>query len=345
MVISERLRQRWIAVQFSRKQQLSFLEDLNSLVRDGVSVSQAIDTIREISTGITKQIATHISTYLAQGQLLADGMRNYFYQPIVEIIRAGENSGTLPSTLESAIQSLSRQSRAIFSFINSIAYPCAVIVLALAVTVFIKNSVLENFIKIKPIEQWPSVGRFLYDIALFAQHGWLFAILFLFLIIYLIQMLLRNFTRKSRHFLDNLPLLSLYRDTVAARFMETLGLLLSNGITIKQALSILQTNTTPYLSWHLMMMEFRLSGGLDNIADVLNTQLIRKSDLIRLRVVVKGKGFQYALVSLGRQAAQRANRLIAITGKIMGIMLLMIGAFLAATLILGIYTVGSSIAQ
>lgn len=333
----------WDKVQFGRKQQQAFLEDLLSLINDGVPINQAIETIRDVSSGITKRVAAHIANQIAQGKLLADGMQDWFKRPLVEIVRAGENSGTLTTTLTAAIQSFAQRSSAITALINGMLYPLTVVLLALGVSVFIKNSVLISFAKIKPVAQWPSVGQTLYYLGEITQTWWWLVFLLLIALFILLTKLMRDFTGDLRHRIDHLPLLSLYRDSVAARFMETLGLLITNGVTLKKAITIIQLEASPYLAWHLLMMEYRLSGGTDNIADVLDTQLIRYTDLMRLRVVAKGKGFDYALINLGRQANEKNSKTIALTGKILGVVLLLSAALIAVTLILGIYTIGSSL--
>lgn len=335
----------WHQLQFGRKAQQAFLEDLCSLLKDGVSINTAIETIREVSTGVTKKIAIHILDQLAQGKLLADGLYTWFQHPLVEVIRAGENSGTLTTTLTSATQSFNQKSSAITAFFNAIIYPLTVVLLALGVTVFIKNSVLLSFAKIKPIAEWPSVGQSLFHIGQMTETWWWLALIMLLFLIVVVIKVLRDLTGGARHFIDQLPFVSLYRYDVAARFMQTLGLLITNGVIFKKALQIIQTDAPPYLAWHLLLMEYRLSSGIDNIADVLDTQLIRKTDLVRLRVVAKGKGFEYALIHLGQQATEKNSKMIALTGKILGGIFLLVAASLAMTLIFGIYTIGSSIAH
>lgn len=338
-----KFRQYFNQLQFTRKQQKAFLEDLASLINDGVPLNQAIETIRDVSTGITQYIAAHIAHQIAQGKLLADGMNGWFKRPLVEIIRAGENSGTLTRTLAAATQSFAQQSNAIAALLNALFYPLTVVLLALGVSVFIKNSVLISFAKIKPVSTWPSVGQSLFYLGDITQTWWWLILLLLITAAILIAKLLRDYTGEFRFALDKFPLLSLYRDSVAARFMETLGLLISNGVVLKKALNILQMEASAYLAWHLLMMEYRLSVGTDNIADVLDTHLIRPQDLMRLRAVAKGKNFEYALLSLGRQANEKNNKTIATTGKIVGACLLLIAAVIAITLILGIYTIGSTL--
>ena len=54
--------------------------------------------------------------------------------------------------------------------INAIPYPLAIVILAFSVTVFIKNSILLNFAKIKPIAQWPDIGKTLFHLAEFIEN-------------------------------------------------------------------------------------------------------------------------------------------------------------------------------
>lgn len=329
---------------FSREKQKAFLEDLSTLVADGVPASQAIETIRQVSDGITERVAMSISRSLSQGKGLADGMQGWFSRPLVEIIRAGETSGTLEKTLKAAAESFTQQTDAMKSFLGTLAYPLLVLTAAFLMIVFIKHSVLDSFAAIRPIAEWPDVGQSLYRLGFLTERYWWLVLLLIGFIVFMLARLLQQFTGEWRTRLDELPLISLYRDMAAARFMETLGLLISNGVVLKTALSIMHREAAPYLSWHILKMEFSLSGGKENIADVLDTKLISHADIVRLRTVAKSSGFEHALLSLGKQANRRAAKAITITGKISGGLLLFLGAIMAASMVFGIYSVGSSIA-
>lgn len=340
----ERLEQKLQRMQFQQKQQRAFLEDLASLMKDGVPAGQAIETIADISSGVVKDVADHITRSLEQGKQLADGMQAWFERSTVEIIRAGENSGTLDQTITSALESLSQKSSAMGSLINSLVYPLTVFIAALGMAVFVKDSVLLNFTKIKPLAEWPAMGQNMFALAMFVEHWWWFVILVLAVLIVFIAKVFQHLTGDYRVMLDKLPIASMYRDQVAAQFMETLGLLMANGVTLKTALAIIHKEASPYLTWHLLMMEFRLGGGKENIAEVLDTQLIKESDLVRLKVVARGKGFEHALISLGRQANLRNTKVIDMVGKVLGGVILAAGAGIAAMMVFGIYTVGSAVA-
>ena len=329
---------------FTRSLQQAFLEDLAMLVEDGVPATQAIETIAEISDGVREKVALDMSKRIAEGKLLADGMRAWFARPIVEVVRAGEQGGTLASALSACAQSFGEQTHALRVMINALLYPIAVIILALIVTVFVKNSVLVDFAKIRPVKSWPLAGQHLYTLASLTQHDWWIGVLLIIALAVALAKLLQLLTGPSRRWVDQIPGLALYRQIAAAQFMETLGMLISNGVVLKKALSVLHFDASPYLSWHLLKMEYRLTGGSENIADVLDTDLIDKSDLIRLRVVGQSKGFAPALLSLGAKATRRNGKALEIIGKVSGGILLALGAAIAATLVFGIYLVGSGIA-
>lgn len=331
-------------IEFGGKEQQAFLEDLSAMLGDGVPINRAVETLQIISKGASKKVAASLADGIARGQALAEGMQKWFTQSTIEIIRAGEKSGTLTATLKSASDALARQSGSLGELLAALTYPIIVLCGAFAVIVFIKHSVFESFIAIKPLAQWPSVGQNFYNLATFIQNWWWFLILTLVVLFVGIDVMLRFLIGEVRRGIDHLPLLSLYRQNTAARLMETLGLLLQNGVAFNRCLGILQTNADPYLAWHLLNMEARLSAGQENIADVLDTHLLDTEDLVRLKVVAKGKGFDQALLSLGGRASIRVNKKIAKAAKITGGVILGMGAGLAGMMVLAIYTVGSGMA-
>ena len=332
-------------LQFWPKHQPTLLADIYSLTQDGVPLTQAIDTIEAIHDGIINKVALNMAHALSQGQSLAAGMESWYPLTITEIIRSGEEGGTFVQSLESAVQYYKERVFALKMAIQSLVYPIIVILVALVMLVVIKNSVLTNFALIKPVSLWPVTGQQVYALASFIQNWWWFALFMLLAISVGIYYVLQHVTGEVRYQIDRVPLLSLYRQLIAARFMETLGLLITNGVALKEAFQIIARHAEPYLAWHLMVMEYNLGSGLENMADVLDTALITRNDMLRLRVVAKGKGFDHALVSLGRQALRRYGESVSLTVKIMGALLLVFGAMLAGMIVLGIYSVGSSVAS
>jgi toxin co-regulated pilus biosynthesis protein E len=334
---------RWFRrFKFGTKAQLAFLEDLYLLINDGIPANKAVEMMALVTTGISREVALSISEKIAQGQPLAEGMQDWFSMNAVEIIRVGESGGALAQTMKSAINMLSQQGIAIGSFIGAIAYPLLVITIGCIVVIYLNNSVFEQFRMIKPMEQWPEAGQRLVGLAINIQRWWWVAILGVIIFIILFKRILNNLTGPIRDELDKYPPFSLYRRLIAARFLETLGLLVANGVVFKSAIKVMQYQANPYLLYHLIRMESLLGTGKVNIADVLKTGLVEDNDLMRLRVMAEVKGFEHGLIRMGIRGTDEATRTLKFISRIFGGVLLILGGMIIILIIQGIYLTGMS---
>ncbi len=327
-------------MQFGGKAQLAFLEDFYVLVGDGIPANRAIEMMAQVTTGISRDVAFSISQKISEGQPLAEGMRDWFAVNVVEIIRVGEEGGALVETLKSAINTLAQRSGALGALVGAITYPLMVIVLACAIIVYLDNSVFVQFKEIKPMAQWPEAGRDLVAYGTVIQGWWWLVIVLIISLIMLLRYLMANYVGELRPLLDKIPPFSLYRRFVASRLLETLGLLVSNGVVFKNALKVMQYQSNPYISSHLMMMEHLLGIGKGNISDVLETGLISESDILRLRVMAEVKGFEHGLVRMGVRGSVQNIKIVHLIGKIIGGTLLVVGAYLIVKIVQGIYLTG-----
>lgn len=330
---------RW---QFGNKRQLAFLEDLYVLIADGIPANRAVEMMSIATTGLTREVALSLSQKIAEGQPLADGMRDWFSMNVVEIIRVGEAGGALAQTMQSAISMLSQRGAAIGAFIGAMAYPIFVILIACGVIVYLKSSVFVQFALIKPISEWPSSGQRLVELGGFIQKWWWIVLLIILAIILALRWLMNNYVGEFRSTLDKIPPFSFYRRFASARLLETLGLLVANGVVFKSAIRVMQYQANPYISFHLALMEHLLSLGKTNIADVLATGLIDDSDLMRLRVMAEVKGFEHGLIRMGVRGTEQATATVKLISRILGGVFLAIGALLVILIIQGIYLTGMS---
>lgn len=328
---------------FSRINQLHFLEDILSLIEDGVPVTQAIGIVRKTSSGISSKVAESFIHVIAEGKKLADGMEGWFPQAVIDIVRTGEDGGSLTTSLKSAIQLLASQTSIASSLFGSLAYPFVVLIMGCIVAIFLKHSIFSSFISIKPLASWPAHGQTFYSFATFLEHWWWLLLFMAVFLIILLGQIFRLFVGEGRKVADKFPPFTLYRAIMAARFMEILGLLVANGMPFKNALTTIQEKANRYLVWHIYIMQFHLSGGRENIAEVLDTGLIDEQDILRLKIIARGKNFEQALLKLAKHAAERNERRLKLAGKILGGVLLALGAGFAIFMILAVYNVGTSI--
>ena len=328
---------RW---QFSNKAQLAFLEDLYLLINDGIPANRAVEMMSQVTTGLTKEVALSINKKIAEGQPLAEGMKDWFSMNVVEIIRVGEAGGALAQTIKSAVNMLSQRGIALGAFVGAISYPLLVIIIACGIIIYLNNSVFVQFKAIKPVDQWPEAGKRLLALAAFIKSYWWMLVIAIFIIIGVLRWLMANYVGELRPTLDRFPPFSFYRRLAAARLLETLGLLVANGVVFKSAIKVMQYQANPYMHSHLSSMEHLLSMGKTNIADVLATDLVSDSDLMRLRVMAEVKGFEHGLVRMGVRGTEEATSTLKFISRIIGGILLVLGAVLIIMIVQGIYLTG-----
>jgi len=328
--------------QFGNKKQLAFLEDLYLLINDGIPANRAVEMMSQVTTGLTREVAQSLAQKIAQGQPLAEGMKEWFSLNVIEIIRVGESGGALAQTIKSAINMLSQQGVAIGSFFAAVSYPLLVLIIACFVILYLNNSVFIQFRLIKPIEEWPTSGQRLVFIAQAIQAWWWILILGLIVVTLILRRLMTTYTGELRPTLDRFPPFSFYRRLTSARLLETLGLLVANGVVFKSAIKVMQYQANPYLLSHLINIEHLLSMGKTNIADVLDTGLLDHSELMRLRVMAEVKGFEHGLIRMGVRGTEQATNTLKLISRIIGGTLLIIGGLLIVVIVQGIYLTGMS---
>ena len=327
------------------KAQLAYLEDLYVLINDGIPANRAVEMMAQVTTGITHDVSETLTNKIAQGQPLAEGMKEWFAPNVVEIIRVGETGGALGQTLQSAISMLSQQGVAMSAFFGAVTYPLVVLMVGCLVVVYIDYSVFPAFEVVKPRSQWPDAGRQLATLAMLIKYWWWLLFLIIAAIVMVFRKLFSSYVGEFRPNLDKYPPFSLYRRLICARVLETLGLLVANGVVFKASLKVMQNAANPYTLWHLQKMEDLLSKGKSNIGDVLDTGLVTRQDLMRLRVMAEVKGFEHGLVRMGVKGTEDATASLKSISRALGMFFLILSCFLIVAIIRGIFITAQSLAN
>ncbi len=338
-IIQEKIKK----LRFGTKAQLAFLEDFASLVDDGIPPNKAVEMLARASKGVPRDVAASIAANISTGKPLAEGMREWFAFNVVEIVRIGEEGGVLGETMRSAINMMSSHSSVMGALFGAIMYPSTICLIACCVIIYLNNGVLTQFVMIKPMDSWPEAGIRLVHLAHFIESWWWTIVLAAGALVFVLRIVLKNYTGLFRPLLDKFFPFNMYRQFVAAHVLETLGLLVSNGVVFKSALGIMQHKVSPYLGKHLTQMEQLMGKGKGNIADVLNTGLISETDLMRLRILAEVKGFEHGLIRLGIRGSDQGMATLKLMGKIVGGLLMVVGMLLIMVAINGIYQTGMSL--
>lgn len=239
-------------VRLSEKEKVLFVKYLSVLLQANLSLSQAIEVLRDQAAGATKKILESVSKSIAGGGGLADGLSRYphvFSQIFINLIRAGENSGTLSSNLEYlAIQS-QKQYDLKQSIKGAMMYPVMVFFggagVSFFIIIFIFPNILSLFESMKV--ELPFTTRILLKVANFFQYYPLqFLGGFVGFCVAVVASYKISFTRKIwDHVLLTVPIVgSIMRNSILANFFRLLGTLLASGMPLTDALHITQSTIT-----------------------------------------------------------------------------------------------------
>jgi general secretion pathway protein F len=224
---------------------------------------------------IMEQVANDVNS----GNTLADALGkhpNVFSNLFVNMVAAGETSGTLEEVLLRLAEILEKRVHLTAKVKSAVAYPLMMIVVAVGVVVFLMSVVVPSittiFIEMNRALPWPT--RFLISTSAFIKT---YLVLIAIVVCAAFFGIVAGYTTKNgRLFADRtklkLPLFGkLFLKLEIARLTRTLGILLVSGIPILSALEIAkQVIQNSFIADALDSVKDLVSKG-DNIANAIRS--------------------------------------------------------------------------
>ncbi|MCD4656661.1 MAG: type II secretion system inner membrane protein GspF [Planctomycetes bacterium] len=218
-----------------------------TLLNAGIPLAQALQAI--IEQVQNKQLNTafrDIREQIIQGLSLADALANhpfYFSSLFVNVVRAGEASGTLDSVLVRLADFTQSQVRLRGKIVAALTYPIIMVIIGTGVIIFLMIAVVPKITELLESQEQalPFVTEVLIKISNFFQHTWfLIPIILLFMIIAFKSWVS---TKSGRRMWDRtlfkMPIFGdLFRKVAVSRFSSTFSTLLKSGIPALSALKI-----------------------------------------------------------------------------------------------------------
>ena len=220
-----------------------------TLVGAGFPLVSAIDTlVPQTKNQSFKKIIAQIKDSVVAGSSFAAALEPYpsiFSSLYTNMVKAGESSGTLEIVLE-RLADITEKAQALKSRIQAaMVYPILMALVAVGVVFLLLTFVVPNITSIfDDLEKaLPTPTVFLIGTSEFFKAYWLVFVIGGVLIFLGIRSIRK--TEKGRYRTDNillkLPLFgTLLRKLAIARFSRTLGSLLDNGVSMLQALKIVE---------------------------------------------------------------------------------------------------------
>ena len=266
----------------------SIVRQLATLLRAGMplvpALSALVEQLREIRgrknplADIMEQVANDVNS----GSTLAGALSkhpNAFSNLFVNMVAAGETSGTLEEVLLRLAEILEKRLHLAARVKSAVAYPLMMVVVAVAVVVFLMSVVIPSitaiFIEMNRSLPWPT--RFLIATSAFMKTYLKFIVPVLIVVLLGLRAACR--TKEGREFADRwklkLPLFGkLFLKAEIARLTRTLGILLISGIPILSALEIAKQ----------VIQNRVIAGAMDSVKDLVSkgeaiANAIRKTGL------------------------------------------------------------------
>jgi len=283
---------------------------LATLISAGFPLVSALDALvpQTKSHGFKKTLA-QIKDSIVEGNSFARALSNYpgqFSPLYINMVRAGETSGTLEIVLERLADITEKQQALKNRIQTALAYPIFMMIIGTAVLfillIYIVPSITSIFAEMNQV--LPTPTRVLIFLSAFFRSYWWG----IFIIIAAVAMFFNRAKRtaKGRYWIDKTMLILpgigiLVKKLAVARFARTLGSLLENGVSMLIALDIVKN-----------------IAGNKLISDSVETAAIEVGKGQGLGVALSGSGIfprlSIQMIHVGEQSGQLETMLSKISG-------------------------------
>lgn len=232
-----------------KKDLLDLISNLATMLGAGIPILEAVDSLREESKGAIRKVLNQLHDSLSEGHPLSYGMEKMprIFDPVtINLIKAAEESGTLEETLKDLTTSVKKEMAFTDKLKASLTYPAFVLIIFLGVLTFILTFVVPRLGRVfSGLANLPPATKFLLRSSQFLLHNYKLIILVTILVLAAVVWLYKVRHREVVNTLLSLPgLRKLGREIDLANFTRSMGMLLSAGIPVAEALTFSEAVVT-----------------------------------------------------------------------------------------------------
>lgn len=244
---------RHVTKRVSKRDVLMFTQQLSSLLRSGMSLSEAISVLeRRTQKASFTTILTALHRDITQGETLSGALSKHpkiFAKFYVNLVRAGEASGTLDEVLVRLVKYSEQAGEMREKVVGALIYPLIVVTAGLGAIIFFMTFMVPRFVTMfrEMHTTMPLPTRVLIALSsAFTSYWWIGVAGLVALVIVYRQ---KARTPAGRLALDGLKLrLPVFGGIITAaafgQFARTLATLLQNGVPVLNALQIVEDTMT-----------------------------------------------------------------------------------------------------
>ncbi len=242
---------RFLIGRVSTKQTMVFTRQLATLLDAGIPILRALQILQKQEKHIgLKNIIGDLCEAVESGATFAEALGQHpkaFNKLFVNMVRAGEVGGVLEVTLNRLAEFIEKAEKIKTTVRGAMVYPIIVLITAVGIMAFLMVKIIPSFTGIFDSllkgTELPALTQFVINVSDMFIHRTPVVVITLAALIVSIHLIGR--TRLGRHYLDllkmNIPVIGgLISKVVISRFSRTLGTLLTSGVQILQALTIVR---------------------------------------------------------------------------------------------------------
>jgi len=252
---------------------------LATLVNAGFQLVAAMDSLLgQTKSAAFKTVLARIKDSIVEGNSFAAALSqhpNLFSTLYLNMVRAGESSGTLEIVLERLADTTEKQQALKRRIQTALAYPLLMSALGILVLFFLMTVIVPTITGIfEDMNQvLPGPTRFLISISSVFKVWWWVFLIALIVMVFVGRGLKK--TIKGRYFWDKTKLVlpgvrTITTKLAVARFARTLGSLLENGVTMLTALDIVKNISNNVLIADVIEKAVKSVGQGQSVAVALN---------------------------------------------------------------------------
>lgn len=228
-------------------EKIMFAKNISGMLHAGLPLSRALEVLgKQVTNAYFKSILTKLLATIDGGGTFSEGLAMFpaIFSPLfVAMVKSGEESGTLPTSLTEIAQNLEKSYALNRKIKSALMYPsiilCAIILIGILMFIYVVPTLTKTFKELNV--ELPLSTRIVVGISDVISNHILLLVLGLVVVVGGLVWALR--TPRIRHALDRVivrvPVLGpLIQEVNAARTTRTLASLLMSGVSIGRAITI-----------------------------------------------------------------------------------------------------------
>lgn len=335
---------RWFAIRRFRASREQFYVDLAEAVKDKEPIAKFLSIRRTRATAQKDPFASLYQRCLDRLEKKG-GSLSYMLQGLVPendlmVLSSIETRGDVNEGLEFLASTVKSQRAMRTDMIVALTVPAIVTVVSMGFLILLSFWVIPLYETIVPPEKWNTMGKSIHAVTYGVRHYGVLVAIAIFALVWAFTRSLTYWSGARRAKLDNYLPYRVFRDYTGSVFLVALASLMVSGETLVKSLETLRKRASPWLRWHIKMIERRLLTHSANYGEAFSTGIFNRELSNRLIDKTRRTGnFSEVIRQIGIEGIEAAREQVKRSTRSLNFALIFVLGGLIAYLFLGtLYT-------